>query len=106
MAQTHWIWWPALADAWYTTSAHFCPFACHCLRVIRHHARPDAEAGCGGSSAKDDLWRTRRLLSGTEHAVQGRPPVTGLSDHQLAGQGRAWHGHRRSATSDSYVAAS
>ena len=27
------------------------------------------------------------------------------SDHQLAGQGRAWHGHRRSATSDSYVAA-
>src|SRR5215472_11676757 len=27
---------------------------------------PDAEAGCGGSSAKDDLWRTRRLLSGTE----------------------------------------
>jgi N-hydroxyarylamine O-acetyltransferase len=40
-----------------------------------------------------------------QNAVQGRSPVTGLSDHQLAGQGRAWHGHRRSATSDSYVAA-
>src|SRR6516162_973862 len=39
------------------------------------------------------LVRTRRLLPGTEHAVQGRSPVTGLSDHQLAGQGRARHGH-------------